>query len=110
MSYYEISLKDGSHAAYLVFDRDSFIDLKGMGFYKVMPSYHNPTGKTAFLMNIYTAPEYRKKGIGRNILDILVSDCKKKGVGQIILDTTKMGRSLYKKYGFVDLEDYMELK
>ena len=50
-------------------------------------------------MNIYTAPEYRKKGIGRNVLDILVSDCKKRGVGQITLDTTKMGRSLYEKYG-----------
>lgn len=103
-------LKTESHTAYLVFDGDSFIGAGGVSFYKVMPSYHNPTGETAFLMNIYTAPEYRKKGIGRNVLDMLVSDCKKRGVGQIILDTTKMGRSLYKKYGFVDLEDYMELK
>lgn len=31
------------------------------------------------------------------------------GVSQILLEATDMGRSLYEKYGFVKMEDEMEL-
>ena len=74
-----------------------------------MPSYHNPTGKTAFIMNIYTDSQYRRKGIAYEVLDMLVKDAKDRGVENIILDSTKMGRPLYEKYGFKYITDYMEL-
>ncbi len=74
-----------------------------------MPSYHNPTGKTAFIMNIYTDPQYRRNGIAFNVLDMLVTDAKERGAENIILDSTKMGRPLYETYGFKYITDYMEL-
>ena len=74
-----------------------------------MPSYHNPSGNTAFIMNIYTNPDYRRKGIAYKVLDLLVKDAKERGVENIILDSTLMGRPLYEKYGFVKINDYMEL-
>ena len=74
-----------------------------------MPSFHNPTGKTSFIMNIYTHPDYRRTGIGYKVLDLLVAESKSRGVYNITLDSTKMGRPLYEKYGFVKLDDYMEL-
>ena len=33
----------------------------------------------------------------------------KQGVSQITLEATEMGRPLYEKYGFVKMEDEMEL-
>ena len=74
-----------------------------------MPTYHNPTGKKAYIMNMYTAPEYRRKGIAIHTLDLLVKDAREQGVSQITLEATEMGRSLYEKYGFVKMEDEMEL-
>ena len=47
------------------------------------PAYHNPTGKKVYIMNMYTAPEYRRQGIAFN--------------------------TLYESYGFVKMEDEMEL-
>ena len=60
-------------------------------------------------MNLYTHPDYRRKGIAYKVLDLLVKDAKDRGVESIILDSTLMGRPLYEKYGFIKINDYMEL-
>lgn len=109
-AYYKRALESGEHIAYLVYDNDKFIGAGGVSFYQVMPTYHNPTGKKAYIMNMYTAPEYRRQGIAFHTLDLLVKDAKDMGVSQIALEATDMGRSLYEKYGFVKMEDEMEIK
>ena len=62
------------------------------------------------ITNMYTAPEYRRQGIAIHTLDLLVKDAKEQGVLQIALEATDMGRPLYERYGFVKMEDEMELK
>ena len=75
-----------------------------------MPTYHNSSGKKAYIMNMYTASEYRRQGIAFHTLDLLVKDVRKQGVSQITLEATEMGRPLYEKYGFVKMEDEMVLR
>ena len=108
--YYKRALETGEHIAYLVYDKENFIGAGGVSFYQVMPTYHNPTGRKAYIMNMYTAPEYRRQGIAINTLDLLVKDARRQGVRQIALEATDMGRPLYEKYGFVKMEDEMELQ
>ena len=107
--YYKRALETGKHITYLVYDNGTFIGAGGVSFYQVMPTYHNPTGKKAYIMNMYTAPEYRRKEIAIHTLDLLVKDAREQGASQITLEATEMGRSLYEKYGFVKMEDEMEL-
>ena len=108
-AYYKRALETGEHIAYLVYDNGTFIGAGGVSFYQVMPTYHNPTGKKAYIMNMYTAPEYRRQGIAIYTLGLLVKDARQLGVLQIALEATDMGRPLYEKYGFVKMEDEMEL-
>ena len=108
-AYYKRALETGEHIAYLVYDNGSFIGAGGVSFYQVMTTYHNPSGKKAYIMNMYTAPEYRRRGIAFHTLDLLVKAAKEQGVSQIALEATDMGRPLYEKYGFVKMEDEMEL-
>lgn len=61
------------------------------------------------IMNMYTNPEYRRKGIAYQTLDMLVKDAKRKGISAISLEATDMGRPLYQKYGFVKMNNEMEL-
>ena len=107
--YYRRALETGEHIAYLVYDNGTFIGAGGVSFYHVMPTYHNSTGKKAYIMNMYTAPEYRRQGIAFHTLDLLVKDARKQGALQIALEATDMGRPLYERYGFVKMEDEMEL-
>ena len=88
--YYKNALETGEHIAYLVYDNETFIGAGGVSFYQVMPTY-------------------RRQGIAFHTLDLLVKDIRKQGVSQITLEATEMGRSLYEKYGFVKMEDEMEL-
>jgi len=107
--YYKKALCDGTHIAYLIFDESRFAGAGGVSFFQVMPTYHNPSGKKAYIMNMYTNPEYRRKGIAYKTLDMLIRDTKSKGITAISLEATAMGRPLYEKYGFVKMNDEMEL-
>lgn len=61
-------------------------------------------------MNMYTKPEYRRQGIAYKTLDLLVTEAKARGISAISLEATEAGRALYEKYGFVKMEDEMELE
>ena len=108
-AYYRSALADGTHTAYLVFDGDLFVGAGGVSYYSVMPTYHNPTGQKAYIMNVYTRPAYRRQGIARRTLDLLVRDAESRGVRAISLEATEMGRPLYEAYGFVPMTSEMEL-
>lgn len=107
--YYEEYLQTETHIAYLVFDGERFIGAGGISFFRVMPTYHNPTGWKAYIMNMYTNPDYRRKGIACHMLELLIEEANNKGVKHISLEATDMGRPLYERYGFVSMKDEMEL-
>lgn len=106
-AYYKRAFETGEHIAYLAYDSGAFIGAGGVSFYQVMPTWHNPSGRKAYIMNMYTAPEYRRRGVAFHTLDLLVKAARERGVGRIGLEATQMGRPLYEKYGFVKLEDEM---
>lgn len=66
--------------------------------------------KLQFIMNMYTAPDYRRRGIAYRTLELLVEDAKSRGIKAISLEATDMGRPLYEKYGFVQMNGEMELR
>ena len=107
--YYRKTLGSGTHVAYLVYDKEQFVGAGGISFYQVMPTFHNPSGEKAYIMNMYTRPEYRRKGIAYKTLDLLVKEAKDRGITAISLEATAMGRPLYEKYGFVNMAHEMEL-
>lgn len=107
--YYQNALRDGSHVAYLVFDGSRFVGAGGVSFFQVMPTYHNPSGNKAYIMNMYTDPAYRRRGVAYQTLDLLVRAAQEKGITFISLEATDMGRPLYEKYGFIKMNDEMEL-
>ena len=107
-AYYEKALADGTHTALLVSDHGQFIGAGGISYYRVMPTYHNPTGRKGYIMNMYTRPEYRRKGIAAHTLGLLVQDARDKGIVSVSLEATAAGRPLYEAYGFSGMKDEME--
>ncbi len=109
-TYYINSLANDTHIAYLVYDGDKVIGTGGISFYQVMPTYHNASGKKAYVMNMYTHPDYRRKRIAFKMLDLLVKEAKERGIKQISLEATEAGKPLYKKYGFTQMENEWEFQ
>lgn len=75
-----------------------------------MPSYHNPAGLSGHIMNIWTDPAFRGRGIAWRMLDLLTAAACERGCLTVSLHTTAMGRPLYQRYGFTATDDEMELE
>ena len=58
------------------------------------------TGKTGTLLNVLTYPEYRRRGIAKKVIELLISEAKQLGVACIELSATLDGKPLYEKLGF----------
>ena len=69
-AYYRRALADGSHVAYLAYDGDVLIGTGGVRFFQVLPTCHNPSGQKAYIMNMYTEPGYRRRGIARRMVAV----------------------------------------
>ena len=108
-TYYRRALADGSHVAYLAYDGDALIGTGGVSFFQVLPTCHTPSGQKAYIMNMYTEPGYRRRGIARRLVELLVAESVDRGVERISLEATKLGRTLYAACGFVPLPNEMEL-
>jgi len=59
-------------------------------------------GKAGKLLNVYTFPEFRKKGISKKIVKEIINEAKVNEVKSIELKSTEKGYNLYKKFGFID--------
>lgn len=109
--YYRKHLTDDTHTACFAFDAESgkVIGCGGICYQEEMPSPDNPGGTNGYLMNIYTLPELRGEGIGREIVEFLIEDAKKRGTGKIYLESSAVAKNLYHELGFSDMHDYMKL-
>ncbi|NBH72394.1 GNAT family N-acetyltransferase [Clostridiaceae bacterium] len=63
----------------------------------------------AFVEKQSTTPDCRRKGVAYHTLELLIEEARKRGVGHISLEATDMGRPLYERYGFVEMNDEMVL-
>jgi predicted acetyltransferase len=61
------------------------------------------TGKIGTVLNVYTKPEYRKKGYAKKLMTMMLEDAKTERVSVIELKATEDGYSLYKSVGFEDV-------
>jgi predicted acetyltransferase len=63
-------------------------------------NFKNPTGKWGYIMNMYTVPEHRRKGVCKGILDELVKHATSAGITAFELHATPEGELVYSRNGF----------
>ena len=100
---------NGAQTTVLAFDGENAVGCATICYVDVMPTYSHPTGKRAHIMNVYVREEFRRRGIAREMMKMLLDEAKSCGVTQITLDATESGRPLYQALGFESSEEFMEL-
>lgn len=102
-NYYERHIADGSHLAVVAEVEGREAGCGAICFTEELPSPDNPSGRCAYLMNIYVRPMFRSRGIGHEIVSYLVEKAREKRCDKIYLETTDEARSLYNSIGFKEL-------
>jgi GNAT superfamily N-acetyltransferase len=72
----------------------------GIFFGDFPPHFLDPNPLRAYLLNFYTSPEARGRGLATQLLEQAVEVCKENNVRVITLHASKFGRPIYEKFGF----------
>lgn len=108
--YYSRHMSDGSFVSWLAFDGEEIIGTSGMSFVEKPPYFGCPSGKMGLLSNMYTNPNYRRKGIAKKLLSLVVNDAREYGCGVIQITASDIGVKLYTDFGFVHNDNFMYYK
>ena len=99
----------GDQTTVFAMEGDIIAGCATLSYITVMPTFDHPTGKRAHLMNVYTREAFRRRGVGRQMVQFLIDEAKSRDVTEISLDATQMGHPLYKSLGFNDNSEGMNL-
>ena len=108
--YYNRHIVDGTFVSWLAFDGENIIGTSGMSFVEKPPYFGCPSGKMGLLSSMYTNPDYRRKGIARELLSRVINDAREYGCGTIQITASDMGVKLYSDFGFVHNGNFMQYK
>ncbi|MGH2594245.1 MAG: GNAT family N-acetyltransferase [Anaerolineae bacterium] len=64
------------------------------------PRPNDLTERLALLHSVYTAPEYRRRGLARRIVQTAIEVCRVEGLRRLTLHASEAGRLLYESLGF----------
>ncbi|PES34772.1 GNAT family N-acetyltransferase [Priestia megaterium] len=107
--FFTNKMGDGSLIEWIVEDNDEMIATGAIIFFEFPPTYTNKSGKKAYITNMYTKKNYRGQGIATKLLTKLVAEAKTAGIIKIWLGASKLGRPVYKKFGFKETDEWLEL-
>lgn len=104
------AMEDGSFFALLAELDGTIVSYGGMILKKIPGDFNKSTYLEGDILNMYTLPDYRRKGISSLILKQLLIEAKLMGVSKVALHCSKDGEPLYRKFGFDDpVYPYLEL-
>ena len=108
--FYNRHLSDGTFVSWVAIIGDVIIATSGLSFTEKPPYYSNPTGKIGILSNMYTVPAYRRRGIAKKLMELVVEEARDYGCGVIHLTASNEGALLYENYGFERNNNFFQYK
>jgi GNAT superfamily N-acetyltransferase len=98
-------LADGRCRAWLAESAGQIVAGGAIDLVTWIPGYADPSPVRAYLHNVYTEPEFRRRGIARMLVETIVHWCRAQGFRSVTLHASEHGRSLYHGLGFVETNE-----
>ncbi|MGH7786582.1 MAG: GNAT family N-acetyltransferase [Candidatus Binatia bacterium] len=61
---------------------------------------HLAGGEEAYVLNVYTEPAFRGRGLARDLMNVILAWCGERGIARVALHASAAGRPLYRQLGF----------
>ena len=98
-AYLKTAMADGSFRAWLAADDDRVV-AGGAVIISSWPAHPYDLECRATILNVYTDPEYRRRGIARQLMQTIIAWCQREGFARVTLHASDEGRHLYESLGF----------
>ena len=108
-SYFRQHTADGSLYACIASVDGTDCACGAICFGAELPSPDNPSGLTAYFMNIYVRPQFRGRGIARALMAHLIAEARDRGCTKLWLESTPQAYHLYLRLGFRPFHDILHL-
>lgn len=108
--YYQRHLEDGTFVSWLAVDDHRIVGTSGMSYVEKPPYFGCPNGKIGLLSSMYTDQAYRRQGIAKHLLSLVINEARDYGCKTIQITASDMGVLLYTDFGFVKNRNFMEYK
>ena len=82
----------------------------GLVIHSIPPSPQNTVGKNAYIMNLVTLPEFRRRGIAKKLMLHSLDVIRSEGIPSVSLHASTEGRYLYEQLGFAVSEALPEMQ
>jgi ribosomal protein S18 acetylase RimI-like enzyme len=108
-SYLSEALVEGSFRGWLAARGSGFV---GGGAVVISPWPSHPYDlecRRATILNVYVYPEFRRQGIARELMRLMIDWCRREKFAAVYLHASKDGRHLYQSLGFEPTNE-MKLK
>lgn len=99
-SYFAEALPTGEFVAFVAECDGRIVATSGVQIFRKAPHAHNLSGKEGFVLNMFTLPEWRGRGVATALMRQIVAFVCKKGATCIRLHASQRGLGLYTKLGF----------
>ena len=107
-NFFEKQLNSGQFVQWIIEEDKNVLATGGIQFISFPPSYSNSTGIRGYILNMYTTPESRGRGLSKQLVESIFAEAQGRNVHHIFLISSPMGKPLYKKIGFKENDIYME--
>jgi len=103
LEYFTKAISSNDFVAWVAEYEGKMIATAGMVVWQKPAKYGGvESGKLGYLLNFYTVPEARRKGICTQLLNELIKEAKLVGLKYLHLHASEEGINLYRKAGFVE--------
>lgn len=100
ITYFQNAVAAHQYVGIIARQGNNLVATGGMVFREQPGSFKNPSGKTAYILNMYTIPGFRRRGISTAVMEKLMEIAQDKGYNFFELHATPDGEPLYKKLGY----------
>lgn len=99
--YFTVALRAGTYVGWMAEDSDGEVVGGGGIVVADWPGYPGEKqAKRAWILNMYTEPKARRRGVAKRLMQTMVDWCRDKGYRTVSLHASEAGRPLYESMGF----------
>lgn len=93
-------LARGVHRAWLAEADGEAVASVALVWWVMPPNPDEHQRRRGFVTSVYTRPAYRRQGVARQLMTMLIEHARAEGLQRLILWSSEMGRPLYEDLGF----------